>query len=1061
MSARKHTPKLIGILIITLIIGFFLLPVSYQKYFFPKIPAFLEKQKFHLGLDLQGGTQLDYKIDMRKVVQKDRQSIIEGVKEVINRRVNSLGVSEPVIYSSFVADEYHVIVELPGVKDIEEAKKKVGKIIQLEFKEEKTEIDPDEKDKILVNAEKTFSRVRNEPDKFAIIGQEEQQATPGKVFYVETTDSYFENDPNTIYKLPKEIIEFAEGKIYPELIEIKPDDREAIVNQHPGVAIYKILKKENAIRQISEPKEVTAKHILISYKGADRTTAERTEEEATKLTQEILQKIKNGENFDELAKKYSDDTSNKDQGGLLDSPVKDNEGRYVKEFEKGTIALQKEGQVSEAVKTPFGYHIIKAEKIKEAVSKSQTEPKVKIARILFSTRPDPWKETGLTGEHFEHADVLFNEAYQPYVSIRFNKEGAKLFQEITKRNINKQVAIFVGGDEISSPVVQQEIEGGNASITGNFDIKQAQELARDLNTGAIPAPIVLSGQINIGASLGQDALQKSLKAGFLGVIILAIFMIGYYRFAGLLSLIALFIYALILLFLIKIELPYAMALTISIVIFIIVVGKILKNDDSGWEKLISFLMACFVLFFVSFLFSSPLVQTLAGIAAIILSIGMAVDANVLIFERIKEELLLKKPIEIAIESGFERAWLSIRDSNFSTLITCAILIYFGSSVIQGFAFNLAAGVLVSMFSAITLTKIFLESSSGLKMLKNYQLFIGVKSDQKETKALNFISHKKKWFGFSGILFAISIISPIILGLNLGLDFTGGSVIEIKFEKATQIEEIKKLITETEKELNQDNISNKATSLIPIAKAQDSKKIKEKVSFGSPIITVTDENTYLIKLKDIDEVTHQSLIQNFKQKFGALEELKFTTIGPIIGDNLKKKAIYALIIAIIMIVVYIAFAFRKIPRHINPWRFGSSAIFALVHDVYITFGLFIILGFALGVEIDTLFVTALLTIIGYSVHDTIVVFDRIRENLKHQKQGDTFEIISNRALNQTVGRSINTSLATLLTIIPLLLFGPESTKYFILALIFGITIGTYSSIFIASPILVVWQERKKK
>ncbi|OGJ46608.1 hypothetical protein A2229_05165, partial [Candidatus Peregrinibacteria bacterium RIFOXYA2_FULL_33_7] len=823
MIHKKLLTKLIGIVLLALITGFIVLPTEAQKKILPSLAnsKYLKDQNIHLGLDLQGGTRLEYKVDLRKVPEADQKAIIDGVTEVINFRVNKMGVSEPNIYTSKIGDEHHIIVELAGLKKeagetdedvIKKAKDQVGKTIQLEFKEQKTEIDPEEKDKIKKHAEEIFNKIKSAPDQFAFIGKEEEQANLGKVLYLELENGYYKDDSNQGYKTPETLFNLNVNEVLPELVEITKQDNEFVLDEttgsvanQEGYAIYKVIEKNEVDRKITEPKKLFVSHILISYQSAERAIEgiTRTEEEAKKRIQEIQEKLKNDGDFAALAKEYSDDASNKDKGGVLDEPVtkkEDLDDPYVDEFTNGALTLDKEGQISDIIKTSFGYHLAKADKITPKVDETKKDTKLKFARILFSTNPDPWKETALTGQFFKHADVQFDEMFNPIVNISFNEEGAKLFEEITKRNLKKPVAIFVGGRLISAPTVQAEIKGGNAIIQGSFDVEEAQALARDLNTGAIPAPIILSGQMNIGATLGEDALQKSLSAGMWGIIILALFLIIYYRASGILAVLALAIYALLFIFFIKIALPYGLAMVISLIIFSIITAIIVKSHDSGWEKLISFMLACFILFFVSFLLSNPIVLTLAGIAGIILSIGMAVDANILIFERIKEELAEKKPIEAAIELGFSRAWSSIRDSNFSTLLTCAILLYFGSSVIKGFAFNLATGILVSMFTAIAITKTFLKTAIAAKFLQKQALFIGGKTHKKE-KEIAFIPNRRKWFAFSSILIVISLLAAPILGLNLGMDFTGGTLMEIQFAKQTTPEEIKNILKETEDELN--------------------------------------------------------------------------------------------------------------------------------------------------------------------------------------------------------------------------------------------------------------------
>lgn len=1047
---KLFTWKIVIIILAALTLGFFDTPKSFKEGTLSFLPESIKSQHVHLGLDLQGGSQLDYKVDLRKVPEKDKQPIVDGVLNVITKRVNGLGVAEPNIFLSNMGDEQHIIVELAGIKDLEEAKKIVGKTIQLEFKEQKSEMDFGEKEERQTYAETVLNKAKNSED-LKLIGEEEQQAEPGKVEFREV-DFQFESE---ITATTREVLQKLDnGEVYGELVESKGEYTIGEQGQLVEKTGFLVLKLTDTREEVRFDKEVDASHILVSYQGAEEAVEgiTRTEEEARKRIKEVKAKLDEGGDFSGLAKEYSDDKANAETGGKLENPV-NKSASYVQEFRDATLKIEKEGDLSEIFKTKFGFHIVKADSIRKDVKETQ----FKYQQVWVSTVPDPWKDTELTGKYFVHADVQLDDLYQPYVSIQFNDEGGTLFEEITGRNVNKPVAIFVGGEMISAPNVKEKIAGGRAQITGRFTPEEASELARDLNTGAIPAPIILTGQYSIGASLGQDALQKSLWAGLIGIIVLAIFMILYYRLPGLLANIALAIYAIILLFLIKSEIHLGIAVTIAIGIFVALVYKILNSKDPAWEKTLSFILSCIVLFFITYVLRTPIVLTLAGVAGVILSIGMAVDANILIFERIKEELREGKPLGLAIDVGFDRAWSSIRDSNFSSLITCAILFYFGSSIIQGFAFNLAAGILVSMFTAITITKTFLRALVGTKLGEKMWLW-GVPKTAKSGTHFKFIAKTKIWFALSGTLVGIGLISLIVFGLKLGMDFTGGTLMEFKFPNQIEQIQLKEALTEIEEELNTGTITEK-TGTEEVALESGA----ESVDMKNVQIITSGENSFIVKSKYLSTETHDSIITQLKGKLGDFEETRFTTVGPVIGETMKGKAIIALGIAIIMIIIYISFAFRKVPKHVSPWRFGTCAIIALIHDILIIVGVFSILGYALGVEVDALFITALLTILGFSVHDTIVVFDRIRENLKLQERNETLADTADKALNQTLARSINTSVSTLFTLLALLIFGSPSIFYFVLALVLGIIVGTYSSIFTASPALVLWNrwvEKKK-
>ena len=1043
------------ILLAAVVLGFIDLPAEKQKAIFSRTPQAILQSAVNLGLDLLGGSQLDYKIDLRKVPQADQKGIIDGILGVINKRVNSLGVSEPNIYTSDVADEKHLIVELAGVKDLDQAKAIVGKTIQLEFKEQKQGgADPKEVDNVKAKAQSVADAAQKGSD-LKVLGQQDQEANPDKIAFMEVTDFKFKDQVDTT--------------IADALFKLNAGQSSGLVEtQNPhGFHVLKVTDKQDAQRDNGTPKTVKVQHILIAYKGAQSAadTVTRSDDDAKKLAADIEAKLKAGAKFEDLAKQYSDDASNKDKGGVLDQAVIAGKSPYVKEFEDASVALNTVGQVSDPVKTVFGYHIIKAMEVTQATTSTKTEPEVKYLDVFYSAEPDQWQSTGLDGQHFVHADVEFNQAYQPYVSIQFDDAGSKLFEDLTARNIQKPLAIFVGGQLISAPTVNEKIAGGKAQISGNFTIDQANNLAENLNTGAIPAPITLVGQYTIGATLGQDALQKSINAGLIGFALVAIFMILYYRLPGFLAVVALSVYIALLMFLIKIALPLGWSLTISTGVFVYLITKILKSRETGSEKVISLILSCFILFFLSFLLSTSVVLTLAGIAGVVLSIGMAVDANILIFERVKEELRDGRTLGAAIEVGFDRAWNSIRDSNFSSLITCAILFYFGSSIIQGFAFNLAAGILVSMFTAITISKTLISALINTKLAEKLWLFGAPKNKAK----VNFpiIQNRKIVYWISGIILVASMIGIPVFGLKLGLDFTGGTQMEIQFKQPVQMAAVKDGLTKSIDEVNKELAGPAATKAVV---TQQTSVLSSDTSAAAPAtkldpsfskIVPSDNNSYILKIEHISSDTHDLLIASLKKNLGDFTETKFSTVGPTVGSSLEYKAILAVLFASIMIIAYIAFAFRRVPSYVGKWRFGVTAILALVHDLGVMIGVYVYFGVIFGVEIDALFITALLTILGFSVHDTIVVFDRIREKLKYQRKDESFEDIANQAVNETLARSINTSFSVLLTMLALAFFGSDSIRFFVLSLVVGIISGTYSSIFVATPLLVDWHNHSKK
>jgi protein-export membrane protein SecD len=416
--------------------------------------------------------------------------------------------------------------------------------------------------------------------------------------------------------------------------------------------------------------EPQASHILVCYAGAQGCENERTKEEAQTIIEDIRTRINKG-NFDDLALQYSDDASNKESGGDLGYIQP---GEMVKDFEDAVYDINN-GEISGVVETDFGYHLIYRTGSRQVSAYEIAHIEMPWTTLSDVFIIDPWQNTELSGKHVKHASVAFDpNSGQPYIVLDFNEEGADLFAQLTEANVGKLIGIFLDGEAITTPVVQQAIFGGQASITGDFTIDEAKLLAQRLNAGALPVPISVVSQQTIGPALGQASLDKSIQAGLVGFALIALFMVLYYRLPGFLAVVALSFYAVI-------------------------------N------------LALYKLFGVTI--------TLAGIAGFVLSLGIAVDANVLIFERLKEELRSGRDLPTAVNEAFRRAWPSIRDGNLTTLIATAVLYWIGEGFIRGFALTLTIGVLVSMFSAMVVTRTLLVPLVRVKKLRQPFLFLGL------------------------------------------------------------------------------------------------------------------------------------------------------------------------------------------------------------------------------------------------------------------------------------------------------------------------------------------------
>ncbi|TSC57047.1 MAG: Protein translocase subunit SecD [Parcubacteria group bacterium Gr01-1014_18] len=613
---------------------------------------------FKEGLDLLGGTDLMYQADLSLIPDESRSEAMSGVRDIIEKRVNSLGVSEPLVQ---VSGADRLVVQLAGVKDVKQAIDLIGQTPLLEFKEEGEAAENRTLSSRQEKELKNFNdAAKKKLDDFFV------ELNKGKKFedlvpvYSSDESSKAQGGLWGFFALEDLAAEF-QGPV--GKFKLSGEVSRNVVDLDTEYNVLKLISKRDAVAAESN-------HILICYKGAESCDKEFTKEEAKAKIDE-LKKQATAANFEQLVKDNSTEPGAANSAGYLGFMRK---GKLVPEFE-GPLFSMKNGQISEVVETVFGYHLIYKKSEKKV-----TEYELGRIMIPKKTRDqvlgpaDPWKNTGLSGAQLSKATLEFDtRTGAPQVGIVFDSEGRDLFKELTKRNIGKSIAIFLDGSPISTPRVNEPIIDGSAVISGNFSIAEAKELVSRLNSGALPVPVTLLTQQTIGASLGQDSVNKSVFAGMVGLIIVCVFMVLYYRLAGLVASLALIVYTI---------------LTLAVFKW---VGVTL---------------------------------TLSGIAGFVLSIGMAVDANILIYERLKEELRSGRGLRSAMDIAFSRAWFSIRDSNFSSILTCVILIWMGTGLIKGFAITLMIGVLVSMFTAITVTRFILRSLAVSAVEKRPFLFLG-------------------------------------------------------------------------------------------------------------------------------------------------------------------------------------------------------------------------------------------------------------------------------------------------------------------------------------------------
>jgi SecD/SecF fusion protein len=575
----------------------------------------------------------------------------------------------------------------------------------------------------------------------------------------------------------------------------------------------------------------------------------------------------------------------------------------------------------------------------------------------------------MTGEMVKDAQVRIGGNFnEPYVGIDMTSTGGKVFADLTEKNVGKRMAIVL--DEIvrSAPVIRERILGGSAQISGSFTHAEASDLAIVLRVGALPAPLYPIQNLTVGASLGKDSINKGLTSGLLGAMLVLLFMVIYYRLSGVIA-------------------DLALALNI-------------------------------LLLFVGLTMLSATL-TLPGIAGIILSIGMAVDANVLIFERMREEFALGKSVKAGVDGGFDKAFWSIVDSQVTTLITALALFMFGTGPIKGFAVTLSLGIIFNLFAVLFCSRLIYESLYSMKALKELRFMQVIKKS-----SYDFMKIRNITFGISGIFVLIGLIAfvQILRGhANLGVDFAGGSMLQYKAEKSFLLEEVRAAFTKH----GWDNITPQH---------------------------VENENRLILKVKTPEEkVGHlgkeltQVLTLEMPDKGFSLESQ--SEIGSSISAVLRNKAIQAIAISLLGVLCYLALRFDL--------SFGVAAAAATLHDVLVVLGI----CWLIDLEITLLIVTALLTLAGYSLNDSVVVFDRIRENMQKKKKVSNFFAIINNSINQVLSRTMVTSLTTALVLLCLYFFGGSAIKDFSLALLLGVAVGTYSSIFVASPILSLWPQKE--
>jgi SecD/SecF fusion protein len=577
---------------------------------------------------------------------------------------------------------------------------------------------------------------------------------------------------------------------------------------------------------------------------------------------------------------------------------------------------------------------------------------------------------------------------QIVVSIRMTTEGADKWAQMTEENVDRIVAITMDGVVFSAPNVITPIKDGNTQISGSFSVQEADDLSGLLNGGALPAPCDIIEQNKVGPTIGAENSRAGLMSFGVALLLVFIYMVFYYGKAGLVADLALF-----------------------------------AN----------------ILFLLGALASFGAVLTLAGIAGIVLTIGMAVDANVLIFERIREEQANGKDLKTAVDTGFKKALSSIIDANVTTMLTAIVLKAFGSGPIESFATTLIIGIFTSVFAALVISRLVI--TMWLKRGGNVTFETKVTKNAFKSFNFDFVGKRKRFYMISGVLIIGGIAALAFRGLNPSVEFTGGRTFGVEFEKSTDgfQDDIKDVLIAD----FVDSASGKAAS------------VEAKTKSNSYFLEIS--TNYRRSDKDANDLVKAELIESLtkvESKVGVASVKESRSVSPTVSEELKSSSILAIGLSLIIIFAYILMRFGR-------WQYSTGAILAMIHDVTLVLAVFSIFHGILpfNMDIDQAFIAAILTVIGYSINDTVIVFDRIRENLRTFKGQDESATI-NRALNSTLSRTINTSMTTFIVLLMIFVFGGAAIKGFIFALMIGVIVGTYSSVCIATPILIDFSRKSK-
>lgn len=954
----------------------------------------LRAKMLNLGLDLKGGMNVTLEVQIDEVVRalssySDDPSFNEAIK-----KANELQVKNGGNFVTYFEQAYNEIN--PN-----------GKLISVFYtRDNKEKLKPDASNEEVLtfinevaNAaiEQSFEVLRTRINLFGAAQPSIQRLTGSDRILVELPG----------VKNKERVRQLLQGTAKLEFWTTYQNNEFFPVWEEVNATLAKLLNKDESTKSESDSTEVTT---TPSEDNAEEVTAtnNETKDESDLLTQLDNDSTKKDSSSSDLLSQLGEE-SGEDSLALFQKSVKENplfaimtiptytneEGQQM--FAEGAIvgivAVKDTAKLNSYLAMPEIKEVINPRKYKLLWAYKPFDDNQQFLQLYAI------KITNRDGKADLEGDVIVDASQQfgmyngaPEIEMLMNGEGATKWRLLTGENVGKPIAIVLDGLVYSAPAPSEEIAGGRSSITGNFTIEEAKLIANILKAGKLPAPAKIVEEAVVGPTLGQESISKGMFSFIIALLIVLAYMVFYYSKAGVASVIAL-----------------------------------LAN----------------MFFIFGILASMPqlIALTLPGIAGIILTIGMSVDANVLIFERIREEIAAGKGMRLAVADGYKFAYSSIIDANITTLLTGFVLWFFGTGPVEGFAKTLVIGILTSLFTAIFITRLIFEYQ--LNKGKVLKFATNLTDGLFQNTNIQFLNNRKKFYILSGIIIVIGIGSLATKGLQKGVDFQGGRTYVVRFDNAEKVE------TQTVSKL----LEAQFETAPEVKTFGDDNQVKITTTY---LIDSPDENADdLVEDKLYNGLTSVLGSEVSKEDFMDNFLMSSQKVGPTIANDMIRSSILSVIFSLIIIFLYIVFRFKK-------WQYGAGALIALFHDVLIVLSLFSIfygiLPFSL--EIDQAFIAAILTVVGYSINDTVVVFDRIREYLGSYKKREINDVV-NSAINSTLSRTVNTSLSTIFVLLMIFIWGGEVIRGFTFALLIGVIVGTYSSAFVASPIVYDFMNKQKE